>query len=128
MIFDHLRLPVANYEASKQFYTLALKPLGIEMVMEIHGWAGFGKEGLPVFWFGNSDKAQSSMHIAFSASSKEEVEAFYKAAVLAGGRDAAEPCMRPEYHPGYYGSYVSDPNGYIVEVVFHGEMIVNQYA
>jgi predicted lactoylglutathione lyase len=47
------------------------------------------------------------------------VDAFHAAAVAAGGRDNGAPALRPEYHPGYYGAFVLDPDGNNVEAVHH---------
>jgi catechol 2,3-dioxygenase-like lactoylglutathione lyase family enzyme len=45
MIIDHIGLAVSDYERSKQFFCAALAPLGIELVMEVEGWAGLGRAG-----------------------------------------------------------------------------------
>jgi predicted lactoylglutathione lyase len=60
------------------------------------------------------------LHIAFSADSREAVQAFHEAALAAGGEDNGAPGERPEYAPGYYGAFVLDPDGHNVEAVFHG--------
>ena len=44
---------------------------------------------------------------------------FHRAATAAGYRDNGAPGERPEYHPGYYGAFVLDPDGNNVEVVNH---------
>jgi predicted lactoylglutathione lyase len=60
------------------------------------------------------------VHLCFAASSREEVDEFYKAALAAGGRDNGPPGLREHYHPGYYGAFGLDPDGHNVEAVFHG--------
>ena len=60
------------------------------------------------------------MHVAFAASGSAVVDAFYKAALAAGGRDNGAPGLRPHYHPGYYAAFVLDPDGNNIEAVFHG--------
>jgi predicted lactoylglutathione lyase len=60
------------------------------------------------------------VHIAFRAESRAAVDAFYAAAIAAGGKDNGPPGPRPHYHENYYGAFVLDPDGYNVEVVFHG--------
>jgi catechol 2,3-dioxygenase-like lactoylglutathione lyase family enzyme len=57
--------------------------------------------------------------MAFRAHDDATVEAFHAAATAAGYRDNGAPRERPEYHPGYYGAYVLDPDGNNVEVVNH---------
>lgn len=118
-MIDHIGISVANYQTSKAFYTQVFAPLGVKLVMEVQGWAGFGKNGKPEFWFGEGDKPQQPMHIAFTAASRAEVDAFYQAAIAAGGKDNGEPGIREIYHPNYYGAFVLDPDGHNIEAVCH---------
>jgi hypothetical protein len=37
----------------------------------------------------------------------------------AGAEDNGGPGERLQYHPGYYGAYPRDPDGNIIEAVFH---------
>jgi catechol 2,3-dioxygenase-like lactoylglutathione lyase family enzyme len=60
-----------------------------------------------------------NLHMAFPARDRTAVEAFHHTAVGAGYRDNGGPGERPQYHPGYYGAFVLDPDGNNVEVVFH---------
>lgn len=119
MIIDHVGLAVSDAARSQAFYSRALAPLGIEKLMEIDGWAGFGREGKPEFWFGEGEQAQAPMHLAFSAASREAVDAFHAAALAAGGSDNGAPGLRAIYHPNYYGAFVLDPDGHNVEAVCH---------
>lgn len=119
MIIDHIGLAVSNYEKSKEFYSAALAPLGITLVTEIQGCAGFGKNGKPKFWFGKQEKEQNPMHIAFLASTRKEVNAFYDAAIFAGAKSNGKPGIRKIYHPNYYGAFVSDPDGHNIKAVCH---------
>lgn len=121
MIIDHIGIAISDYERSKAFYSKVLAPLGIELVAEVQGWAGFGKNGKPEFWFGVHEKAQNPMHIAFSANNREEVNKFYEAAILAGAKDNGKPGVREIYHPNYYGAFVIDPDGHNIEAVCHRE-------
>lgn len=119
MILDHIGLSITDYERSKSFYLKALAPLNIELIMEVAGWAGFGREGKPEFWFGTHQLKQNPMHIAFVASSRKMVDAFYKASLSAGGKDNGKPGIREIYHPNYYGAFVLDPDGHNIEAVCH---------
>lgn len=119
MTIDHIMLSVSDYEKSKEFYTQALSPLNITQAMEFEGWSAFGKEGKPVFWFGKGKTPQHSMHIAFSADNRQQVDQFYRAALAAGGRDNGEPGLREHYHSNYYGAFVIDPDGHNIEAVCH---------
>jgi catechol 2,3-dioxygenase-like lactoylglutathione lyase family enzyme len=127
-ILDHFAINVSSYGRSKAFYEKALAPLGIQLVMEYGTACGFGRDGKPDFWIGEGitkfQKAEhlkviTPVHVAFVARSRAEVEAFYKAALAAGGKDNGEPGVRKEYHPNYYGAFVTDPDGHNVEAVIH---------
>lgn len=119
MIIDHIGLVVSDYKRSREFYSKCLHPLGIELVMEVEGWAGFGKHGKPEFWFGPHGEAHKPMHIAFRADNHDQVDQFYKAALAAGGEDNGAPGIREIYHPDYYGAFVFDPDGHNIEAVCH---------
>src|SRR5699024_4624728 len=119
MIIDHIGLAVSDYEQSKAFFTHALAPLGLGLVMEIEGWAGFGKHGKPEFWFCTHARKQNPMHIAFVAETRAGVDAFYQTAVDAGGTDNGPPGIREIYHPNYYGAFVIGPDGHNIEAVCH---------
>ena len=119
MLIDHIGLAVADYDVSKAFYLACLKPLNIELVVEIDGWAGLGRDGKGEFWFGPDDIVQQPMHIAFRADTRAQVDTFYAAALAAGGRDNGAPGMREIYHPHYYGAFVLDPDGHNIEAVCH---------
>lgn len=117
MIIDHLSITVSDQQKSKAFFTQALAPLGITLIMEVDGWAGFGKDGKAEFWFGPGSEPQRPMHIAFGAESRERVRAFYDAAMKAGGKDNGPPGIRAIYSPTYYGAFVIGPDGHNVEAV-----------
>jgi catechol 2,3-dioxygenase-like lactoylglutathione lyase family enzyme len=119
MIIDHIGLAVSDYDRSKQFFTQALAPLGITLVMEVEGWAGLGRGGKPEFWFGTHTGVQQPLHIAFAAQSREQVRAFYSAALAAGGKDNGPPGIREIYHPNYFAAFVIGPDGHNVEAVSH---------
>jgi catechol 2,3-dioxygenase-like lactoylglutathione lyase family enzyme len=82
-------------------------------------FAGFGSEGRPYFWIGNGEPLKGRLHVAFTAKTRAEVDAFYGAAMAAGGRDNGAPGLRPEYHPNYYGAFVLDLDGHNIEAVCH---------
>jgi len=123
-MFDHIGLPVADYARSRAFYTAALAPLGIvvakEVTVEMTGseaFAGFGRNGRPQFWIGSGQKIEGRLHVAFEAASRELVQAFYEAALAAGGVDNGGPGLRPHYHTNYYAAFVLDPDGHNIEAV-----------
>lgn len=119
MIIDHFGVTVSDYDQSKQFYLKCLAPLGIELVMEVEGWAGLGRNGKPEFWFGPGDTVHAPMHFAFAAENRGQVDRFYEAALAAGGKDNGAPGIRAIYHPDYYGAFVYGPDGHNVEAVCH---------
>lgn len=127
-MIDHISINVSNSEVSKAFYTAALEPLGYRIVMEFDPVVGMGAplpnapEDAPIpadLWIVPAENP-TPCHIAVSASSPEQVGAFYRAAIAAGGVNNGEPGERPHYHPGYYGAFVLDPDGNNLEAVFHG--------
>lgn len=127
-MLDHVGLTVSDFARSRAFYEAALAVLGISAVMEVteemsggHGaHLGFGVPDNPFFWIGTGKAPGSGVHVAFAASGTAAVDAFYQAAMAAGGRDNGAPGLRPHYHPGYYGAFVLDPDGNNIEAVFHG--------
>jgi catechol 2,3-dioxygenase-like lactoylglutathione lyase family enzyme len=125
-MLDHIGIGVTDYERSQAFYTQALKPLGIAVIMEVTAEetggdtaTGFGKGGKPFFWIGAVRERPGRVHVAFGADDRPTVDAFYKAAIAAGGRDNGKPGLRPHYHPNYYGAFVLDPDGHNIEAVCH---------
>jgi len=125
-MLDHIGFSVADFKPAKAFYEAALKPLGIGVVMEVtreqsggYEGAGFGAGGKPFFWIGAGAKPAAGLHVAFTANSRADVDAFYRAAMAAGGRDNGGPGLRPNYHPNYYGAFVFDPDGNNIEAVCH---------
>jgi catechol 2,3-dioxygenase-like lactoylglutathione lyase family enzyme len=119
MILDHIGLAVRDFGRSSTFFRRALAPLGIETVLEGEGWAMLGKDGRPQFWLGVHGIPPGPIHIAFSAQTREQVRAFHRAALAAGGRDNGAPGIRAKYHPNYYGAFVFDPDGHNIEAVCH---------
>jgi catechol 2,3-dioxygenase-like lactoylglutathione lyase family enzyme len=120
-MLDHVGFTVSDYERSKAFYEKTLAPLGLSLLMEpIPGAGGFGEGQKPFFWLDTrASVAQSAIHVAFAAETREEVDAFHAAALEAGGTDNGGPGIREIYHPSYYGAYVLDPDGNNVEAVCH---------
>jgi catechol 2,3-dioxygenase-like lactoylglutathione lyase family enzyme len=122
-VIDHLTVGVSDLERSAEFYARALEPLGF-------GRDGPWRDGVREVTFGTGDDddfaisleypVAGPMHIAFAADSRDQVDAFYAAALAAGGRDNGPPGLRPEYSDAYYGAFVLDPDGYNVEAVHHG--------
>ena len=128
-IIDHITVNVTDYARAKVFYTKVLAALDVKLVMEFGMAAGFGRNGKPDFWVGQGKttfqteahaSAPTPIHVCFVARSRDEVDAFHRAALEAGGRDFGAPGVRAHYHENYYGAFVLDPDGHNIEAVFHG--------
>lgn len=124
-MIDHTGLKVSDPNKSRRFYDTALAPLGYRVLMEIpkehtKGLVvlGYGVPPKPDFWL-SEGKPQDKLHIAFRAENHAQVDAFYQAALSAGGTDNGAPGPRPHYHKGYYGAFVLDPDGHNIEAVCH---------
>src|SRR3989344_148821 len=116
----HITLTPHEYEKALLFYDSTLATLGIQRLMPKEDSCGFGIDR-PFFWLGAPDgehPPSKNVHISFSASSKEEVDAFYAAALQAGGKDNGAPGYRTTYHAGYYAAFVFDLDNNNIEVVY----------
>ena len=124
-MLDHTGFPVSDYTRSKAFYEKTLAPLGYALIMEVaqsendSPAAGFGANGKPDFWIGGEAGLNRTIHIAFAAKDRATVDAFYRAAIAAGGKDNGGSGLRPHYHANYYGAFALDPDGHNIEAVCH---------
>jgi catechol 2,3-dioxygenase-like lactoylglutathione lyase family enzyme len=119
-MLDHITLKISNIARSKVFYDATLKPLGItHLYGEAESFAGYGVAPKAFFWIGRAPAAITGTHVAFKAPNRAVVDAFYAAAIAAGGTDNGKPGLRPQYHPDYYGAFVLDPDGHNIEAVCH---------
>ena len=123
-MIDHISLNVSDPAVSRAFYVKALAPLGYEVAAEygpVVGLKAADAEGGPGadLWLAPA-MDPAPVHLALTAATAEQVDAFHTAALAAGGRDNGVPGERPHYHPGYYAAFVLDPDGNNLEVVFHG--------
>lgn len=125
-MLDHVGFQVSDYAAARAFYDQALAPLGIALVMSVgpeetggSSHAGYGANGKPFFWIGDAGAPHPGLHVALAAPDRATVDAFYAAAMAAGGRDNGAPGLRPHYHPDYYGAFVLDLDGHNIEAVCH---------
>jgi catechol 2,3-dioxygenase-like lactoylglutathione lyase family enzyme len=115
-MFDHISIGVRDIAKAKAFYDAALKPLGLTCLSADKTSLGYGKEA-PRFWVNAAeqpvrDDPKPGLHFCFTATSRESVEAFHKAAMAHGGRDNGKPGLRKDYGPKYYAAFVHDPEGY----------------
>jgi catechol 2,3-dioxygenase-like lactoylglutathione lyase family enzyme len=129
-MIDHTGVIVADVARSRAFYAAALAPIGYAVLAEIPAAVtgstdviGFGEPPKPDFWISGATAARPvnhpALHVAFRVTRRAQVDAFYHAAISAGGRDNGAPGPRPHYHPHYYGAFVLDPDGHNIEAVCH---------
>jgi catechol 2,3-dioxygenase-like lactoylglutathione lyase family enzyme len=120
-MFDHVKIGVSDFAASKAFFLKALAPLGVFV----------GSEGAPTYGVELCSKGETSLvlfqtaekpahlHLAFTAENRQQVDAFYRAAMAAGGKDNGAPGLRPQYSGNYYAAFVIGPDGHNIEAVCH---------
>ena len=121
-MFDHVKFGVSDFAASRQFFLEALAPLGVAVVSE--GAPTYGVElcapgSKASLCLCQTAETPAHLHVAFRADRREQVDAFYRAALAAGGKDNGPPGLRPHYHPNYYAAFVIGPDGHNIEVVCH---------
>jgi catechol 2,3-dioxygenase-like lactoylglutathione lyase family enzyme len=120
-MFDHVKFGVSDYAASKEFFVKALEPLNVTVVRE---WPPNGVElsqpkGEVSLCLYETGERPAKLHLAFVAENRQQVEAFYHAALEAGGKDNGAPGLRPHYHSNYYAAFVTGPDGHNIEAVCH---------
>jgi catechol 2,3-dioxygenase-like lactoylglutathione lyase family enzyme len=114
---DHISAPVKDLRAARKFYEAALGAIGMNINMDVGEAFGMGSKNQNIFWLARDKKAGGGGHYAFQVENREEVDAFYEAAIDAGGKDNGKPGPRPSYGPNYYAAFVKDKEGNNVEVV-----------
>ena len=119
-MLDHLSIQCSDFDASAAFYDAVLATIGGRRVMDVGEAIGYGTE-FPKFWIGRQHTGEGfrESHIAFQAPDRDAVQAFRDAAAELGAEVLHEPRVWPEYHPGYFGAFVRDPDGNNVEAVHH---------
>lgn len=120
-MFDHVKFGVCDFALSKTFYLKALEPIGVTVVTD---WPPNGAElsqpgGVTSLCIYQTDGKPAHLHVAFVAESRKQVDAFYSAALDAGGQCNGPPGIRPQYSGQYYAAFVFDPDGHNIEVVYH---------
>ncbi|HEY0621141.1 MAG TPA: VOC family protein [Kribbella sp.] len=120
-MLDHVALQCDDLGVSRRFYERLLAPLGITVAMDFEGVLGLaGPDGFPRFWLGRTQGGvQREVHVAFAAVDRAAVDQIFATAREMGAEVLHEPREWPEYHPGYYGVFVRDPDGNNVEAVTH---------
>lgn len=124
-MIDHLGVQVANVEASLAFYLQTFAAIGLREAMRFPYGDSIvvglsGADGIPGFWLSPAAGPETrELHVAFTAQDRAAVDAVHQAALAAGTEVLHAPREWPEYHPGYYGVFLRDPDGHNVEAVCH---------
>ena len=118
-MFDHVVFGVSDYEVSKTFFLKALEPLGVAVVSEGSLGIELSADDKVSMCLYQAEEKPARLHLAFVAENRRQVEAFYHAALGAGGKDNGAPGLRPQYHANYYAAFVIGPDGHNIEVVCH---------
>jgi catechol 2,3-dioxygenase-like lactoylglutathione lyase family enzyme len=110
-VIDHFGINCIDYPRSQQFYDRVLGVLGYSRQADFGDAIGYGSDGKPAFWISDASVGAATgpnreVHLAF-------------AAVELGAESLHAPRLWPEYHPGYFGAFVRDPDGNNVEAVCH---------
>jgi catechol 2,3-dioxygenase-like lactoylglutathione lyase family enzyme len=120
-MFDHVVFGVSDYAASKAFFLKALEPLGVAVVSE--GPLGVElsppKSKASLCIRREIEEKPAHLHLAFVAENRQQVDAFYRAALEAGGKDNGPPGLRTQYNANYYAAFVIGPDGHNIEAVCH---------
>ena len=128
-MLDHLGIPCRDVDRSLAFYAAVFSPLGVHEAVRIPVEGGpqagssvvglAGVDGVPHLWLAPGGPAAAELHVALTAPDRAAVDAVHAAAVEAGVEVLHAPREWPEYHPGYYGVFLRDPDGHNAEAVCH---------
>ena len=121
-MFDHVKFGVSDFAASKAFFLKALAPLGVAVAAEgapTYGVELLGPQSKASLCLFQTEEKPAHLHLAFTAENRQQVEAFYRAALEAGAKDNGPPGLRPQYSGNYYAAFVIGPDGHNIEAVCH---------
>ena len=116
---DHLWLRVGDLAAARRFYTTIAPYAGLQVGIDQSDHVQMIGPDFGFSLIADGRPRTEHLHLAFAAGDDATVQAFHAAALAAGYEDHGGPGERPQYHPGYYGAFVLDPDGHNVEVVNH---------
>jgi catechol 2,3-dioxygenase-like lactoylglutathione lyase family enzyme len=118
-MFDHIVFGVSDYAASKALFLKALEPIGLAVVSEGSLGIELSADGKSSLCIRKTGEKSGHLHLAFTAENRQQVEAFYRAALEDGAKDNGAPGLRPNYTGQYYAAFVIGPDGHNIEVVCH---------
>ncbi|MCM3887636.1 VOC family protein [Frankia sp. R82] len=125
-MLDHIGVQAADVAASSVFYLTTFAAIGLREAARFEQDGALvvglsGPDGQPTFWLSPAHGTETrELHVAFRAPDRAAVDAVHAAAVAGGVEVLHTPREWPEYHPGYYGVFLRDPDGHNVEAVHHG--------
>ena len=123
---DHITVNVRDLDRARSFYEAALGAIGMKINLDFSSAFGLGSSGEKIFWLAEDREAAGHGHYAFRVIYRDEVDAFYQAALAAGGTDNGEPGLRPDYGENYYAAFVKDPEENNIEVVCYEDQRVKR--
>ena len=118
-MIDHVNIPVSDLAAARALYEAALAPLGLPVLMQDGPVLGFGTDRW-VFGIEETTSPIIPLHLAFVASTRDQVTEFYDKALAGGAKSNGAPGLRESYGPGYFAAYIIDPDGHNIEAVLRG--------
>lgn len=127
-MMSHVSIGTNDYAAATAFYDAVFATIGVRRMMEHPGAVAYGKE-FPEFWVqtpinGEPAAVANGSHFAFLATSRDEVDAFFAAAITAGATPDGDAGPRPLYGEPYYGCFVRDLDGHKIEAMFWDESLL----
>lgn len=114
---DHISVNVRDLKRARKFYEKALGAIGMKINMDVSSAFGMGPKNEKIFWLARDRNATGHGHYALRVGRRQDVDAFYDAALAAGGTDNGPPGPRPKYGRGYYAAFVKDTEGNNIEIV-----------
>lgn len=126
-MLDHISIGVSDLKRSVAFYDAVLRVLGYARLWIDEDAAGYGVQGRDDAFaikrhHEGHIKTSDRSHIAFASPGQEAVIDFHATAIAHGAGDDGAPGIHPEYGPQYFAAFVTDPDGYRIEAVWHGAL------
>ena len=124
-IISHVSIGTNDFDKARAFYDAVMPTVGAKVHMEHPGAIAYGRM-FPEFWLclphdGKPASIGNGFHMGFIADNKEQVHAFYDAAIAAGATCDGPPGPRPLYSEAYYGCFVLDLDGHKIEAAYWDE-------
>ncbi|HUQ00200.1 MAG TPA: VOC family protein [Aeromicrobium sp.] len=131
MPIGHLGLNVYDLPAAKAYFDALMPQVSFEPFISDERQFSYrpagGKIGTTLFFYsadqpGFDHHNEGLQHIAFMVKTRAAVHDVFAWAMEQGGTAVREPQELPQYHPGYYAAFWTDPRGFLLEVVCHRDV------